>query len=458
MSGHEWCRVPIGLDARRWVTRPDCKTVLAVVHTVTSGQQLLDTVRLVESDLRIQVVFTSAPDVFSNGVSQFLDGLEVMCVPWHQATRQRFDLAIAASLGAIHEIHAPLIVMPHGAGFNKLVRGRDGLRAAGGSVAYGLDAQRLVHDGGVVPAAIVLPHRSDLGRLGRTCPEAVPAAVVVGDPSYDRLAVSLAHRADYRRALAVGPDQTLVVVTSTWGSRSLFARCPDLLPRLLAELPRHRYRIAALYHPNVWFGHGVWQMRTWHADCLRHGLRLVPPGADWRSVLAAADLVIGDHGSATLYGTVTGAPVALAGFSASEVDPASAFGELAAVAPRLSVHGSMREQLARVQAQVPDDRYKNVAERITSEPGRFDGNMRRLMYRLMRLKQPAAITPTLPAAVPSLLNRAAGHQGSPIDRSRTAPGHACRADRSAEVREKPDRAAGTPWDLSGPPRGRSAIS
>lgn len=50
MSGHEWSRVPIGLDARRWVTRRDCKMVLVVVHTVTSGQRLLDTVRLVESD------------------------------------------------------------------------------------------------------------------------------------------------------------------------------------------------------------------------------------------------------------------------------------------------------------------------------------------------------------------------------------------------------------------------
>lgn len=93
MSGHEWSRVPIGLDARRWVTRRDCKMVLVVVHTVTSGQRLLDTVRLVESDLRVQVVFTMAPDVFSNGVARFIDGLGAVSVPWLQATQQRFDLA-----------------------------------------------------------------------------------------------------------------------------------------------------------------------------------------------------------------------------------------------------------------------------------------------------------------------------------------------------------------------------
>lgn len=413
MSGQEWCRVPIGLDARRWVTRPNCKAVLVAVHTVTSGQRLLDTVRLVESDPRIQVVFTMAPDVFSNGVTEFLDGLRAVCLPWHQATRQRFDLALAASLGAVHEIHAPLIVMPHGAGFNKLVRGREGLRAAGGSVAYGLDAQRLVHDGEVVPAAIVLSHRSDLGRLGRACPEAVPAATVVGDPSYDPLTASMAHRAAYRRALAVRPDQTLVVVSSTWGPKSLFGRRTDLLPRLLSELPSRRFRIVVLLHPNVWFGHGVRQVETWLADCLRQGLGLVPPEADWRSVLAAADLIIGDHGSATLYGTVTGAPVVLAGFAESEIDPASAFGELAAVAPRLSPRRSLYEQLTMVRSEAQGDRYKSAVERITSAPGRFDHNMRHLIYRLLRLKQPATITAAVPAAVPFLLDRRAAHEGSP---------------------------------------------
>ncbi|MFC4584831.1 hypothetical protein [Sphaerisporangium corydalis] len=428
MSGQEWREVPIGLDAHRWVTRPDCKAVLAVVHTVTSGQRLLDTMRLVESDLRVQVVFTMAPDVFGNGVAEFIDGLGVVQLPWHQATRQRFDLALAASLGAIHQLHAPLIVMQHGAGFNKLVRGREGLRAVGGSVAYGLDAQRLVHDGAVIPSAIVLAHRSDLGRLGRTCPEAVPAAAVVGDPSYDRLTASLAHRATYREALAVGPDQTLVVVCSTWGPLSLFGRRSELFSRLVSELPRCRFRVVALFHPNVWFGHGVWQVRTWLADCLRKGLSLVPPEADWRSVLAAADLIIGDHGSATLYGTVTGAPVMLASVPESEVDPASPFGALAAVAPRLSPHESLLEQLTRARDETQEGRYKSVAELITSAPGRFDRNMRHLMYRLMRLKQPATITPAAPGAVPFLLSRWSVHEAPPAGPPITAPVHTCCAD------------------------------
>ncbi|MFF4989360.1 hypothetical protein ACFY19_19370 [Streptosporangium saharense] len=401
MSDREWNRVTVGLDSRRWVTRKDCKTVLVAVHTVTSGQRLLDTARLLESDLRVQVVFTKAPDVFNNGVDQLISGLGGASLPWAQVPYQRFDLALAASLGSIHEIHAPLVVMPHGAGFNKLVPARDGARAED-RAPYGLDAQRLMRDGVVLPKAIVLPHEIELGRLARTCPQALPVAAIVGDSSHDRLVASLPHRDVYRRALGVGPRQKLVVVTSTWGPQSLFGKHSDLLPRLLAELPREEFRVVALFHPNVWFGHGIWQVRAWLADSLRDGLSLVPPDDDWRAVLAAADWIIGDHGSVTLYGAATGKPVMLAGFPHADVDPASALAKLATVAPRVSRRGSLRGQLDKAEREMRPGRYRPVVDQITSAPGRFDHNMRRLIYRLMDLRQPEHVPVTPPVPVPRL--------------------------------------------------------
>ncbi|MFD0884408.1 hypothetical protein ACFQ08_07555 [Streptosporangium algeriense] len=379
------------------MTRKDCKTVLVAVHTVTTGQRLLDTARLLESDLRIQVVFTKAPDVFNHGVEEFVSGLNAVVIPWTQAKHERFDLALAASLGSIHEIHAPLAVMPHGAGFNKLVPAKDGARAED-RAPYGLDAQRLMRDGVVLPAAIILPHEIELGRLARTCPQALPVAAVVGDSSHDLLVASLPHRDLYREALKVGPGQKLVVVTSTWGQQSLFGRHSDLLPRLLAELPREEFRVVALFHPNVWFGHGIWQVRAWLAGELRDGLGLIPPDADWRAVLAAADWIIGDHGSVTLYGAATGKPVMLAGFPHADVDPASALAKLAAVAPRVSRRGSLRDQLDRAAKRTRPDHYRSVTEQITSAPGCFDHNMCRLIYRLLDLRQPehVHVTPAVP--------------------------------------------------------------
>ncbi|MGP4026005.1 hypothetical protein [Actinomadura sp. 3N407] len=401
MSESQWRPVPIGPGAERWATRRECKTVLVVVHTVTSGQRVLEAARLLENDLRIRVVFTHAPDVFGDGVRDFLAGIGAAQVPWEQATRTEFDLALAASLQGLHEVHAPLIVMPHGAGHNKLVVRRRG-RAVGSRAAYDLDAQRLVHDGALVPTSIVLAHSEDLGHLGRSCPEAVPAAVVCGDPCYDVLVASLECRPSYQVALGAGDGRKLVVVTSTWGQKSLLGRRADLWSRLLAELPEDEFHVVALLHPNVWYGYGTWQVKTWLADCLRHGLSLVPPEADWRSVLAAADWVIGDHGSATAYAAVTGVPVLLGSFADADCQPGSAQSLLGAVAPRVSGRGSLRRQLLQAATGFDAGRHRDVVGRLTSEPGRFNRNMRQLMYRRLRLRVPASVPATLPAVPPYL--------------------------------------------------------
>jgi hypothetical protein len=189
-----------------------------------------------------------------------------------------------------------------------------------------------------------------------------------------------------------------VVVTSTWGTKSLFGRHAELLRRLSAELPGDRYRLAALLHPNVWFGHGVWQIRAWLDDCLRRGLVLVPPEADWRGALVAADHIVCDHGSVAVYGTVTGAPILLTGTAGDDVDQESAGGVLAATAQLLNPDEPLTAQLAS-GARCPAD-YAAVVDRLTSAPGRFAPNMRRLIYRELRLTQPRSIPRIDPVPAP----------------------------------------------------------
>lgn len=402
MSGMEWRQVPVGLDAQRWITRIGCKTVLVVVHTVTTAQRLADVARLVESDRRIQVIFTAAPDVFSNGVSDLLRDLGGLVISWEQATRSTFDLALAAAYGSVHELHAPLIVLPHGASYNKLAVRRTTRGAVASRGVYGLDPQSLVQGGSVVPAAIVLPHKADLAVLGRQCPQALPVAVVAGDPCYDRILASRFLRPQYRRALGVSDAHKLVVTTSTWGSRSLFGQAADVLERMLVELPAAQYRVVTLMHPNVWFGHGPRQVRAWLQDAVCRGLALVPPTSDWMGTLVAADLVVCDQGSVGVYAAAANVPVVLAQFPDDDVAPGSASAVLGASVPRLRMDRPLAEQFARAEAGDRLPVSETVARRITSEPGRFHRNMRRLMYRMLGLGQPAAISAAVPAAIPVL--------------------------------------------------------
>jgi hypothetical protein len=380
----DWLATPIGIDAGRWVSRAHCRTILVAAHTVASCHRLLDLVDLVESDDRIQTVFTVAPDVFNAGVAAHLERMGALVIPWRQAVHEKFDLALAASHGGLHELHAPVMLVAHGAGHARLVRPPAGTRAVPSPAVYGLDAPRLIRDGRVIPSALMLSHKSELDILARQCPEALPVAEIAGDPCYDRLARSLAMRRDYRRALQLGKGQKLVVVASTWGRFGLFGATPRLLPTLLAQLPPERFRVALLLHPAIMGAHGHRQVGAWVRPCLAAGMILADPADDWRAYVAAADYLIGDHGSVTTYGAATGLPVlravgTLPGHTSTESPQSLVLGG----ARRLDLAAPM---LTQVTGARPLDR-RRVAAAMTSRPGLSDRLLRRAMYRLIGIPE-----------------------------------------------------------------------
>ncbi|MEW1864184.1 hypothetical protein AB0399_28105 [Streptomyces sp. NPDC088194] len=380
---------------RQYLTIVAGRRLLVVAHTVTYTKRLFDVLALLEGDFRLQVVFTTPPHVFGDEVPAFLANAGCAVVPWHDAVRMDFDLALAAGRGGMEQVRAPLITMPHGAGYLKKVTGAENNGIAG------MRREDLL-PGGKAPAAVVLPHEDELRELAHHCPEALPYAEVIGDPAYDRITASLSLRGRYRQALGLSADQKLVVPVSTWGPRSSFSRFEALLPRLMSELPSDSHRTAVLMHPNIWSGHGPWQVRSWLSRCRQSGIALVPPEADWRSVLIAADAILGDHGSVTLYGTLTEAALLLTGSPEEEINPASPAAALAVTAPTLSASHPLLEQMEYAAGERRDEERAAIAARITSEPGRFSRNMRRLMYRVMGLSEPAhrPVTYLLPEPPP----------------------------------------------------------
>lgn len=383
MSERAWLSVPVGPDAERWVTRAGCRKALVVVHTVVAGQRLLDVIGLIESDLNVQVVFTQAPDTFSNGVTEFLRSLEVLEIPWQQAVHERFDLVVAAAYGGLDQLHGPIAVLSHGAGYGKRVPGTCQRRDV-----YGLDAQRIMRDGRVLPASILLSHGTQRNVLARQCPDALPVASVVGDPCYDRLLVSTAARDDYRAALGVAPASQLVVIASTWGCRSTLSRHIDLYPALLHQLDRRRFQVAALIHPAVWFGHGRRQVRAWMADAIAAGLVLIEPDVDWRAAVLAADCVVGDHGSTTVYAASVDVAVLHVGAAHADLDPASPQAWMARRAPRLMPDRPLAAQLMAAPDSAAARRSRAVSKLLTSQPGQAHRLIREQLYRLLQLPMP----------------------------------------------------------------------
>lgn len=199
------------------------------------------------------------------------------------------------------------------------------------------------------------------------------------------------------------------MVCSTWGPASLLGQGWEVLNRLVRELPRDEFRVAALLHPHVWNGHSEWQIHSWLAELGRAGLAVVGQHSEWVGPLVAADVIVGDHGSATLYGTATGAPVLLAELTGDDLDPDSPGAELASFAPRLRTDRQLARQLSRDARASVRPRYEHVAGRITSEPGRFARLMRGLLYRKLRLRPPGGL-PGAPVTERAALPRLVPHE------------------------------------------------
>jgi hypothetical protein len=408
----EWADGPFGVDGVKGATVPVQRTVLAVVHSVVTAARLADVLPVLASDWRVQVVFTAAPSLFPGGVRDFLHDIGAVVIPWEQAVRERFDLAIAAGTGELERLHAPVLLMPHGVGYAKYPARWQAYGPPAPRYAHGTERQQLVYHGRVVPTAILLAHRDRLVQLRRACPEAAPAVVIAGDPCHDRLVASLPMRDSYRRALQVPDDQKLVLVTSTWGPRSLLGQASAILPRLLADLPGDRYRVAASLHPDAWYWHGPWQIRAWNDGCLRSGMTLLPAAEGWRGAIVAADVVIGDHGSVTFYAASLGVPVLLAAFPDEDVAPGSHVASLGATAPRLTPDRPLLPQLEQAVAAYRPERYARIRSQVTSVPGQARQIIRGVIYRHLELSEPPGVPNTAPVPLPQPLIGLPGTQAA----------------------------------------------
>ncbi|MEC3975469.1 hypothetical protein [Amycolatopsis sp. H20-H5] len=250
-------------------------------------------------------------------------------------------------------------------------------------------------------------------------------AVVAGDPAYDRMVRSKHLRHRYREALGIAPHQRLVTISTTWWQRSLMGSWPSLFREIVGCLDRDLYRVAALVHPNIWHGHGPWQVHTWLADCLRAGMLLPSPVEGWQATLLASDLVVGDHGATTAYGACLDVPVLLAAFPETDVAPGSVGEVLGSTAPRLNRHEPLRVQLERALGSYQSGSLDAIAALVTSCPGEAMARLRRLFYEHLRLTEPTTgpIVPVVPA------DAVAGLEPPPV-----------RADLIAcRQREQPDR-------------------
>lgn len=372
-----------GSGGDRWNTLgpPPRAKVLGVARNLTSATRVLDVMRLLRREDGIEKYYTVNPgSVFAEGLAEYLHGVGVHVLTWQEARRRSFDLAVACSVHpTMRKIDAPLMVLPHGAGYNRLVRESTGDSAS----PAGLSRRELMHRRKVVPAAIGVSHESQLSRLAETCPEAVPLATLVGDWCLQRIQDSWQRRDLYRERLGAVGGRRLVVVHSTWSEHSLLGRHPRLPLDLVTALPVDEFVVAAVLHPNVWARHGRDGVLERLEKAMDAGLLLIPPQEGWRAAVVASDWVVGDHGSTSFYSAAVERVTVLAATGLDELDPASPAADFGRRAPRLDAGGDLYAQLARAAGDYDPGQLRAIVEEQFSDVGGSGVNTRRRMYEFL---------------------------------------------------------------------------
>lgn len=386
-----------------WATVAFSHRVLVVARTTTSLNRILDVLPALADDPRIQVSFTiDEGSEFSVGVADRVRALGAHIIPWSAATTTAFDLVIAASDNSdLHELVGPLLLIPHGAGYQKYSPHSDPAAGPDRELS-GLGVAALWHRGRPIPTRIGVSHENQIAQLKLAAPALADRAAVIGDPCLDRLSMLGRDRDRQRRLLGLRPGQALVAVTSTWGGESTMGRWPTLPAELLAQLPYDEFRVAAILHPNVWAYHGSWQIEHWLKRARSAGLMLVPPTGSWQSVLAAASCVLGDHGSLSAYATGLRSPLVLATFGDAEVPAGTSMSELGAQMPRLVREQPLSNQIRRAIADVDRAQLDRLADQVFARRGESLALLRELMYEMMVLTPPAATPVPEPSPIDPL--------------------------------------------------------
>lgn len=377
---------------------------MILIRTPVSGFRADELLPSISGDIRLKPVYVFCPgSAFEKGAEDWLKEhspeylTEAEAVALIKAGK-RPRLIVSTSEKIDFSLYAPVpvVVLGHGLGLHKEVPEPDGIARRRSGVVEG----RHLALGHVTMA---VTHPDIEAQLLGICPEAAGHVVITGDTSYDLIAASALHRADYRAALGVEDHHVLVVLSVTWGEGSLWCEWPDVVTDFLASLPSCRYRVALMMHPHQWTKRTRKGIKT-AVEPHRSGagLILVPPD-QWHSLAVAADAFVGDASSPTLYAAMADVPVAFGAYGDGIVAKDTVMAEAKYLIPHIDRDRDLRRQIDNLIAGHDPSLAETLRERLIARPGEALEGLRRLFYAKMGLSPPKLAVPRNAAIHPAVL-------------------------------------------------------
>ena len=279
--GGEW------LAARRAATpgwRP--RVLFEVYNSIGfAAQEPVIRALLERGGVEVHVAGAKAPGISAERFQQ-LARLGVRHHSVAQARHRRFDAIIVTHrLMVRHWRTIRYVFLHHGSSFGNHVE----------NFAFWLLRNREV-------GFLLALHRTEVLRVQTMLGEQVRGRVrAVGQPKLDRLVAKAHSRRDVLMSMGLDPGRTTVLFLSHWQPTSLLRTCGEEVLRFFQG--RRDLNVLVTGHPVLWEPDGSgsridWPARlAWVAD--EPHMRLLPDFDDVGALMAAADLAVSDHSSAT---------------------------------------------------------------------------------------------------------------------------------------------------------------
>jgi len=270
----------------------------------------------------------------------------------------------------------PVLRIPHGIG-SKVFDGKD--------YQYGprlYDAQ-----GRLKYSRIFECSEARRAHFVRCNPDLAPIISVVGNLRSDRLLEGSTHRDELRRQMGFKPEQTVVLITGSWGADNLFRKVgPELMAEARALMGK--YQVVVRLHPNL-FGPLSADREKWFLfveEQKRAGFRISPSEEDMMLPMVACDVMVSDDVTAmTLYAALLQKPLVCVRTGSKQSPTDSFLGRLARMVPELKRAQDLDATVALALRSWPPPGLAELAGEMNSYPGQARERIRTEVYNLLKL-------------------------------------------------------------------------
>ena len=365
--------------AFRWFARPPSRRILLVANNELMARWLRMTIDLIRSDSRLRFTVTTDKPCVQTELERIASIVGVDTESYERARMKAWDLLMCADhlVGEPFHPRLPVVHVGHCSTASKRVYGR----------FYQYNRQANVRPSGR-PRYTRCFVASQMARhlAVRECPELDGVVTAVGDPQTDLVLAMTARRQAIRQAFGYGPNETVVLMLSTWGPCCLMAQMgPGLLEQ--AERLGHRYRFIFSTHPNHWRGPQA-ELEPWGAYLEAHaplGCRVIKPDDDTLAALVAADLALTDHGSLAMNFAILDKPMAVVPVAPEGIVERTLAAVFQRILPRLESPDELETLLAELPRRFPHRKVRRIVRLFNSFPGQASERICEAIYTVLQL-------------------------------------------------------------------------